>query len=108
MAEAFFKLALAEMDLAIEQGTERVPHDGRYHILQQGSVVASYPSLKRARDRFQQLKEEAGYRPPSADEEGQDLANKEHIERVLDAATSYWEASHKFRGRGGRGGRGGV
>ena len=108
VAEAFFRLALAGSGLSIEQNTENVPKDGRYHIVQNGTVVASYPSLKRARDRFQQIKEEVGYRPPSADPEGADKANREHIERVLDAATSYWDTSHKFRGRGGRGGRGGV
>jgi len=108
MPEAFFRLALADIGLSIEQNTDNVPNDGRYHVIRHGVVVASYPSLKRARDHFQQLKQEAGYRPPAADAGAADKANREHIERVLDAATSYWDTSHKFRGRGGRGGRGGV
>ncbi len=107
MADPFFKLALPDAGLSIEQNTENVPNDGRFHVILNGNVVASYPSLKRARDRFQQLKEETGYRPPGR-RDGEDLANREHIERVLDAATSYWDSSHKFRGRGGRGGRGGI
>jgi hypothetical protein len=107
MADAFFRLAIAEAGLAIEQNTENVPNDGRYHVLRDGAVVGSYPSLKRARDRVQKLKEETGFRPSTADDD-QDVANREHIERVLDAASSYWVQSHMFRGRGGRGGRGGV
>jgi hypothetical protein len=107
MADAFFRLALPDASLSIEQNTENVPNDGKFHVLQNGSVIGSFPSLKRARDRFQQLKEETGYQPPIRDD-GDNLANREHIERVLDAATGYWDASHKFRGRGGRGGRGGV
>ncbi len=108
MADAFFRLSLPDISLAIEQNTPNVPNDGRFHVLHDGAVVASYPSLKRARDRFQQLKEEVGYQPPAPDLDPNGLANREHIERVLDAATSYWDGSHKYRGGGGRGGRGGV
>ena len=110
MPDEFFRLAIPEAGLSIEQNTESVPHDGKYHVLQQGAIVASYPSLKKARDRFQQLKQEAGYSPRKADEpsEGDDLASKEHVERLLDAAGRYWGDSHRFRGKGGRGGRGGV
>lgn len=110
MTQAFFRLAIPDAGLSIEQNTENVPNDGKYHIVKNGAVVASYPSLKRARDRFQKLKDEVGYRPvrPDAAAQGEDLAAKEHIERLLDAASSYWGSSHKYRSGGGRGGRGGV
>ena len=110
MPDEFFRLAIPEVGLSIEQNTESVPHDGKFHVLQHGAIVASYPSLKKARGRFQQLKQEAGYSPHQADEAsaGEDLASKEHVERLLDAAGRYWGASHQYRGKGGRGGRGGV
>ncbi len=107
MSQNFFRLALPEMSLSIEQNTENVAHDGRFHVLHQGAEVGTYPTLKKAREQFQKLKEASGYQAP-AQAEGADVANKEHIERLLDAATSYWSQSHKFRGGGGRGGRGGV
>lgn len=110
MTQEFFRLAVPEVGLSIEQNTENVPQDGKYHVLKQGAIVASYPSLKRARERLQRLKDEAGFVPQSAreDEAGDELASKEHVERLLDAHGRYWGASHKFRGKGGRGGRGGV
>ena len=107
MADAFFRLDVPEIGLSIEQNTENVPHDGRYHVVKAGAIVASYPSLKRARDRLQKLKEEAGYQP-TLDAAAEKSPAKEHVERLMDAASSYWGASHKFRGGGGKGGRGGI
>ena len=105
--ESFFRLDVPEIGLSIQQNTEDVPRDGKFHIMRDGAVVASYPSLKRARDRLQKLKEEAGYQPQqNVDAEG--VAAKEHVERLMDAASSYWSASHRFRGGGGKGGRGGI
>ncbi len=108
MADAFFRLDVTEIGLSIEQNTENVPHDGRYHVVKAGVVVASYPSLKRARDRLQKLKEEAGYQPSQNAGAAEKMPAKEHVERLMDAASSYWGASHKFRGGGGKGGRGGI
>ncbi|MSQ28394.1 MAG: hypothetical protein EXR51_09705 [Dehalococcoidia bacterium] len=107
MSDDFFRLALPAISLSIEQNTENVAHDRRFHVLHQGTDVGNYPTLKKAREHFQRLKEASGYQVPSS-AEGGDVANKEHIERLLDAATSYWSQSHKFRSGGGRGGRGGV
>ena len=110
MSQDFFRLAIPEVGLSIERNTGDVPDDGKFHVLQQGNIVGSYPSLKRARPHFQKLKEEAGYHSQlvADNSAGQDLANKEHVERFLDAASSYWSQSHRYRSGGGRGGRGGV
>lgn len=110
MAEKTFRLAVPEAGLAIEQNTEHVPHDNRYYVLRNGTVVVGYPALKKAREKLQQLKDEMGFKPPEPAAEGsaEERANREHIERLLDAASSYWSQSHKYRGGGGRGGRGGV
>lgn len=35
-------------ELAIEQGTERVPADGRYHVLERGVLRKSFRSLRGA------------------------------------------------------------
>jgi len=107
VADAFFRLDVPEISLSIEQNTENVPHDGRYHVVKDGVILASYPSLKRARDRLQKLKDEAGYQP-TQDNAAEKSPAKEHVERLMDAASSYWGASHKFRGGGGKGGRGGI
>lgn len=112
MAETTFRLAIPEAGLSIEQNTEHVPHDNKYYVLRDGAVVAGYQALKKAREKLQQLKDEVGFKPaaaaPTPEGTGDELANREHIERLLDAASSYWSQSHKHRGGGGRGGRGGV
>lgn len=111
MADTSFRLAVPEAGLSIEQNTEHVPHDNKYYVLRDGAVVGGYLALKKAREKLQQLKDELGFKPAAAappGESGDDLANREHIERLLDAASSYWSQSHKHRGGGGRGGRGGV
>lgn len=110
MATKTFRLAVPEAGLSIEQNTEQVPNDGRFYVVQAGRVVGGYPLLKKAREKLQQLKDEVGFTPQAAATAGtgEDRANREHVERLLDAATSYWSQSHKYRGGGGRGGRGGV
>ncbi len=110
MAEGTFRLAIPEAGLSVEQNTELVPHDGRFHVLRDGKPVGSFPNLKKAREKLQQLKDEVGYDPQQAidDRSAEQKANAEHVERLLDAASSYWSQSHKHRGGGGRGGRGGV
>ncbi len=110
MADKSFRLAIPEAGLSIEQNTEQVPHDNKYYVLRDGTAVGAYLALKKAREKLQQLKDEVGFKPASqaADGSGDEQANREHIERLLDAASSYWSQSHKHRGGGGRGGRGGV
>ena len=110
MAEKTFRLAVPEAGLSIEQNTEAVPHDGKFYVLRDGKVVGGYPALKKARERLQQLKDEIGFKPAetAGDQSAEERANREHVERLLDSATSYWSQAHKYRGGGGRGGRGGV
>lgn len=109
MANDFFRMNLPDLALSIEQNTENVPQDGRFHVIHNGVDLGSYPNLKRAREHFQKIKDAAGFQAPGAEPPGgAGAANKEHIERLLDAASSYWSQSHKFRSGGGRGGRGGV
>ena len=106
MVSDYYHQSLPDLGIAIERNTPRVPQDGRYYVLKGDEVVARFPNLKRALDRFKALKEELGFQPKPVAE--QSNATQEHLERMLDAASAYWSESHKFRGRGGRGGRGGV
>jgi hypothetical protein len=43
-------------DLYVEQGTERVPDDGQFHIVLRGKVIEREATLKRALGRLQQLR----------------------------------------------------
>jgi len=51
-----FKYGYEDVDLFVEQGTERVPDDGRYYIVLRGQVIEDEATEKRALGRLQQLK----------------------------------------------------
>ena len=43
-----YRVATPALGLSVEQGTPAAPDDGRYHVLFQGELVASYRSEKKA------------------------------------------------------------
>lgn len=51
-----YRYGYEEQDLYVEQGTDRVPDDGRFYVVQSGKIVESYPSAKRALGRIEQLR----------------------------------------------------
>ncbi|MBA7687562.1 hypothetical protein ES703_96026 [subsurface metagenome] len=98
---------LPNLTLSIERNTGRVPSDGRFHIVNNRKVIASFRSRKKAEERFYQLVEESGYelikptdKPLSPTEEA--------IERYTLAKDLFWAEGPKYRPKGRRGGRGGV
>ena len=55
-------------ELAIEEGTDRVPSDGRYHVIQNGIVRKSFKTLRGALVFYATLKVPAA--PVGSDLEG--------------------------------------
>lgn len=51
-----YRYGYDEIDLYVEQGTERVPDDGRYYLVVRGQAIESEGNLKRALGRLQQLR----------------------------------------------------
>jgi hypothetical protein len=99
-----------EGQVSLEQGTPAVPDDGRYHIVLEGQVVASYRYLQGALKAYKAKKTELGWTP------SQRSMTKEQVANMLqdEATTRYQrEASQDYKARavrdaGGKGGRGGV
>ena len=54
--------------LSIEEGTDGVPADGRFYVLDEGVVHRSYRSLGAARRKYEQLRT-ARSEPPAAPSE---------------------------------------
>ena len=44
------------LGLAIEEGTDRVPHDGRYYVLDGDHVQKSFKSLRKALALYAEMK----------------------------------------------------
>lgn len=59
-----YRYGYDDVDVHVEEGTERVPDDGRFHLVVRGQVVDSEGNLKRALGRLQQLRNN----PPSDEE----------------------------------------
>ena len=65
-------------NISIECNTNRVPTDGKYYIIKDGKVIASFRSLKAAQPCYQQLVEEIAL-PPLVKQE-----NKMPSEQIMD------------------------
>src|SRR5512135_3169520 len=51
-----YKYGYEEVDLYVEQGTDRVPDDGRFYLVLRGQAIESEGNLKRAQGRLEQLR----------------------------------------------------
>lgn len=102
-----YREGIEELDLYIERGTERVPDDDRFHILDSGSPLGSFAMLADAQRYLAQLAARRGWQDPAASEiTPGDRLRAEQAERFL--RDSYRDKKTRATRRGGRGGRGGV
>lgn len=51
-----FAFGYEEQDLFVEEGTDRVPNDGQFHLLLEGRVIESHPTSKRALASLQRVR----------------------------------------------------
>ena len=101
-----YRQAIPDLNLSIEKATDKVPNDGKYHVLRNEEVLGSFRSLKQAQELYRKMVQESGYKP--APVVTTKSAAEMATENYLAAKDLYWSESHKHRGGGGRGGRGGV
>jgi hypothetical protein len=92
------------LDFSLERGTDLVPDDGRYYIVRNGAVIASFRSERAAVGRYKEMIAEAGGYPAQQEsgltpEERRAILIKESINKRLDLAEDYWTAaSRKHKG----------
>ena len=51
-----FRQAIERLGLSIEEGTGRVPGDGRFYVMEHGVALKSFVRLKQAMVMYEQLK----------------------------------------------------
>jgi hypothetical protein len=51
-----FRQAIDRLGLSIEEGTARVPDDGRFYVIEHGVALKSFVRLKQATAMYEQLK----------------------------------------------------
>ena len=95
------------LKLTIEQGTENVPDDGRFHIVHDGESINSAPSITIAETYLEMARDELLEANPQI-KNARELSRKERS--LKDAIASRAETLSKANpnAKGGRGGRGGV
>ncbi|HLZ72361.1 MAG TPA: hypothetical protein VKV26_20855 [Dehalococcoidia bacterium] len=98
-----YKQGVPAIDLFIERGTERVPCDHRYHVVERGAVIASFSTLRAARRQYQERLLAANYTPTPAEPiSAEERLRKENLERDLLRSASYWAESYRYGGGGGK------
>ncbi|HEY7125593.1 MAG TPA: hypothetical protein VH540_16675 [Ktedonobacterales bacterium] len=91
------KQGIPDIDLFIEQDSDRTPESRKFYIIHQGKILASYATLKGAANKYNEIKKEIGYTPPQPPEANSpDLASA-LAEEWMSRTELYWynSASHR-------------
>ena len=97
------------LGLAVEQGTEDVPDDGRFHVTRAGEVIASSASLNGAIAHMEVAEDEILAANPHIVRPRDLLAAERGFNDILSVrGSSRRAAQDKANQKGGKGGRGGV
>lgn len=105
-----YREGIPAIGVSLEQGTEDVPDDGKYYIVIDGAIVASFSSEKRAqteyRSRRDALVAELGYSPDFQPLPPEEVLRRERVDRELSAmqgeASRAKQASATRKGGKGR------
>jgi len=99
-----YKYGYDEDDLYVEQGTDRVPDDGRFHIVLRGVVIDSEGTAQRALARLQQVRlnpPEVGSEDASPDLKAK-MLQAEMVHRFLQQSSAEKHANRTRKGGKGR------
>jgi hypothetical protein len=70
--------------IALEHDTERTPDTTQFHLFQHDTLIASFPTRRKAEQAYRQAIGASGYQPPivdEAEEDGLSAAEREHRAR---------------------------
>lgn len=109
-----YRQAFPALGLSIEQGTENVPDDGRYHLLVHGETMNHFPNeaaaLRGYEEARRRLIKETGWVPSSPAPKRDEILARLRAEMDLRAVQADASRSKKAKAtkKGGKGGSGGV
>lgn len=102
-----YKHYIPELKLSIEKNTVNVPNNNYYYVISDGEIIAKHRTLKMAKELFDKMVKESGYKPKIEKSKQKDSRDHE-LDRYFLAKEIYWAESYKYRGKSGKGGRGGL
>ena len=88
------------LDLSIESYTNRVPNDGRFHLVHKGDIIGSFRYKKQAEQKFYQLVKESGYKPDTSTTKPIDPSG-EALERYFQSKAIHRAEGQIRRDKGG-------
>lgn len=103
----YYKHYIPDINLSIEKGTDKVPSDGKYHIVRDGHIIDSFKFRMQAEGKFKKLIEASGYKPSISQKIKLDPGD-ETVERYLISKAIFWAEGPKYKDKRGKGGRGGI
>lgn len=97
-----YRQGIPDIKLYIEQDTENTPEPKKYFVLHEGRIVGDFGTLKAAKKRYDEIKNETGYEPPQR-EKGDERSLANAVQDALMARKElYWSQSSGHRGKTGR------
>ena len=107
-----FKQQVPTIGLSIEQGTNSVPDDGRFHVAIEGDIIFSSKSKSAALVHYRRLRDDllrkAGIKPRAPDPEETKRREREFYDFEAVMSESMRQRTLKAKRKGGKGGSGGV
>jgi hypothetical protein len=88
--------------VAIKKGTDDVPADGRFHLIQNGEPVAAFKRLVAATTAYKEAVARTGWQRPVGPDTTVDIAGRA-AQEFLDSAEEFWSRASQFRRKGGKG-----
>jgi hypothetical protein len=87
---------------AIKRATEDVPNDGRFHLVRNGQIVASFRTERDALLPYREAIQQSGW-VPAEKVQGRVDISAVVADQAAAAAEDFWHESSKHRRRGGKG-----
>ncbi len=107
-----FKQEVPTVGLSIEQGTDSVPDDGRFHVVVDGQVVFSSRRRSAALAHYRSLRDEllrnAGIAQTAPDPQETRRRERQFYDSQAVMSESMRQRTIRAKRRGGKGGSGGV
>lgn len=98
-----FKHGYDDIDLYVEEGTDRVPADGKFYLVRDGIAVEAFPSAKKALGRLEAVRFaiRAGDGVTPADDVKTKMMQYGLVGRFMGEVTqSHYDSSSKKGGKG--------
>jgi hypothetical protein len=95
--KSMHRQGIPDIDLFVEQDTERTPEPQKFYIIHKGQILGSYRGIKAAITKYNEVKKAIGYIPPSVTNSKSEGLADAITEEWMNRTELYWSKSTSFR-----------